>query len=77
MPDEKATRSRSYTVPMSSTLSAEIRAVAASMGLPASTVREIVSAPHRAQLAEWEGNVRHFVGLYFANVADVNKADTE
>lgn len=69
MPDEKATRARSYTVTMSEKLSKEIRSTAANMGLPASKVRAIVSTPALESLAKSEGNVRLMVGAYFAKIA--------
>lgn len=78
MQDEKATRSRNYAISMSDELSKEIRGVAASMGLPVSKVRAIVSEPFLDQLSEWEGNVRHFVGLYFAKIAgETDETDPE
>ncbi len=69
MPDEKATQ-RNYTVTMSNALSAEIRQVAASMELPLSTVRAIVSAPALFGLHQSEGAVRKMVAGHFAEIAE-------
>ncbi len=77
MPDEKATRSRTYTVSMSEGLSKEIRAVAASMGISAVIVRTIVAGPALDALSQTEHKVRNLVARHFQAIAEEMEAASE
>jgi hypothetical protein len=62
-------KTRGYTVAVPDPLAAEIRQVAASLGLPVTVVRDIVTAPAVAALISTTGQVRSAVAAHFAALA--------
>lgn len=62
-------KARAYTVTLSDSLTEEIREVAQALGLPASTVRQIVEVSAIEALDAARNNVMRLVADHFSSIA--------
>ena len=68
-PKKQPKQPRTYTVSMPEDVADEIRTVAAALGVPVGTVRDIVAAPAEAALVKAKGTVRRMVADHFSKLA--------